>query len=219
MVSPACCAPAPPASSRPDEGLLGDIRSAEQYRHGHGRLLRALVWTALRREGDVTLWRRGRVRSCVRPVGAALMAAGPDAIRGPAPDQFVALWSARLSTECAGHRARPVCNHVVITLATPPAAAMAGGVSHGLMPRWPGLRAARGTIGAAPGQQGPDDPCRLVGGRHGGGLGRAPFPEPFEPTGLAGCFGSGMVPPARYHADAGTSDAMRSAAAASSARS
>ena len=33
----------------------------------------------------------GRVRSYVRPVGAVLMAAGPDAVRGSDPNQFVAL--------------------------------------------------------------------------------------------------------------------------------
>jgi hypothetical protein len=33
----------------------------------------------------------GRVRSYVRPICAALMAAGPDAIRGSSPNQFAAL--------------------------------------------------------------------------------------------------------------------------------
>jgi hypothetical protein len=31
---------------------------------------------------------RGRVQSCVRPVCAALMAAGPDEVREWGPDQF-----------------------------------------------------------------------------------------------------------------------------------
>jgi hypothetical protein len=34
---------------------------------------------------------RGRVRSCVRPVCAVLVTAGPDEVRGPGPNQFSAL--------------------------------------------------------------------------------------------------------------------------------
>jgi hypothetical protein len=37
---------------------------------------------------------RGRVQSCVRPVDAALMAAGPDEVREWGPDQFGAQLSA-----------------------------------------------------------------------------------------------------------------------------
>ena len=42
-------------------------------------------------QGESDVWRFGRVRSCVRPVDAACRAAGPDAIRGSAPNQFCAL--------------------------------------------------------------------------------------------------------------------------------
>ena len=44
------------------------------------------VWTApFWQEIFVRLMQHGRVRSCVRPFGAALMAAGPNAIRGTGP--------------------------------------------------------------------------------------------------------------------------------------
>ena len=33
----------------------------------------------------------GRVQSCVRPVDAVLMTAGPDEVRGPGPNQVIAL--------------------------------------------------------------------------------------------------------------------------------
>ncbi len=36
-------------------------------------------------QGFWLVWRGGRVRSCVRPVDAALMAAGPDGVRGSGP--------------------------------------------------------------------------------------------------------------------------------------
>ena len=43
-----------------------------------------------------TVLRVGRVRSYVRPVDAAHVTAGLDAVRGSAPNQSVALWCARL---------------------------------------------------------------------------------------------------------------------------
>jgi hypothetical protein len=49
------------------------------------------VWTAPSTQGDFTFDARGRVRSCVRPVDAAIMTAGPDAIRSLVPHQFCAL--------------------------------------------------------------------------------------------------------------------------------
>jgi hypothetical protein len=49
------------------------------------------VWTApLAQEGKIGDAAFGRVRSCVRPVDAAPMAAGPDEVRGSGPNQFVA---------------------------------------------------------------------------------------------------------------------------------
>ena len=44
-----------------------------------------------RRKGILRSDARGRVRSCVRPVDAAIMTAGPDAIRNLVPHQFCAL--------------------------------------------------------------------------------------------------------------------------------
>jgi hypothetical protein len=49
------------------------------------------VWTAPRAQGDSLVWHAGRVRSCVRPVCAVLVTAGPDEVRGPGPNQFSAL--------------------------------------------------------------------------------------------------------------------------------
>jgi hypothetical protein len=41
-----------------------------------------------RRKGILRFDARGRVRSCVRPVDAAIMTAGPDAIRSLVPINF-----------------------------------------------------------------------------------------------------------------------------------
>src|SRR5215207_6262923 len=66
------------------------------------------VWTAPWMQGRFGVRRRGRVRSCVRPRCAALVTAGPDEIRGPAPNQRIALDDALTQTGFAGPRYRPV---------------------------------------------------------------------------------------------------------------
>jgi hypothetical protein len=45
----------------------------------------------LRRKKKLTRWRLGRVQSCIRPVDAAQLTAGPDEVRGPAPHHRSAL--------------------------------------------------------------------------------------------------------------------------------
>src|SRR3982751_6489373 len=78
---------------RQTEGLIGSILQllGPDLAVPDHFTLSALCGRPLRRKGDLTLWRRGRVGSCVRPLDAALMTAGPDAVRDPAPNQSVAL--------------------------------------------------------------------------------------------------------------------------------
>lgn len=56
-----------------------------------------------------------------------LVSAGPDAIRGLAPNQFRAFADARLSTGSARPRVRPMCHHATSALTRPPVAATSGG--------------------------------------------------------------------------------------------
>src|SRR3954467_10638449 len=80
------------------------------------------VWTAPSMQG-LLVWRaRGRVRSCVRPPCAVRMTAGPDEIRGPAPNQRIAFHDALTQTGCAGPRDRPVLPSLRFA-PTPPSAA------------------------------------------------------------------------------------------------
>src|SRR5271166_3252582 len=69
------------------------------------------------RRGKIPFWRLGRVRSYVRPFGAAPMAAGPDGVRGSGPYQDYAL---KMRLEFPGSSqstARPFRHHVLFTLA------------------------------------------------------------------------------------------------------
>jgi len=55
------------------------------------------------------------------------MAAGPDAIRGLAPDQFRAFRDARPSTGSGGPRVRPMSHHATSALTRPPVVATSSG--------------------------------------------------------------------------------------------
>src|SRR5215468_8096709 len=72
------------------------------------------VWTApaVQEESDVSA--NGRVRSCIRPVVAAALAAGHDVIRGSGPNQKHALVS-RVAHNGLPDQRSTVSHHVVFT--------------------------------------------------------------------------------------------------------
>ena len=74
----------------PDNPLISNGRGIKNHPNPRRRVS-VRVWTAPSTQGFFDVRRRGRVRSCVRPVRAAFMTAGPDAIRSLAPNQFCAL--------------------------------------------------------------------------------------------------------------------------------
>jgi Transposase DDE domain group 1 len=77
---------------KPPRTVILDMDSSESPTHGEqeGAVWNGHVWTIPAAQGFVAVWRPGRVRSCVRPVGAVRRTAGPDAIRGSAPNHFAA---------------------------------------------------------------------------------------------------------------------------------
>ena len=72
------------------------------------------VWTApaVQEESDVSA--NGRVRSCIRPIVAATLAAGHDVIRGSGPNQKHALVS-RVAHNGLPEQRSTVSHHVVFT--------------------------------------------------------------------------------------------------------
>jgi hypothetical protein len=76
------------------------------------------VWTAPASQEGIGGWMSVGVHSCVRPVDAAGLAAGPDAVRGSAPNQFVALKRRMRHCGLVQSPVRPVRHHTIITLAT-----------------------------------------------------------------------------------------------------
>ena len=73
------------------------------------------VWTApaMQEESDVSA--NGRVRSCIRPVVAATLAAGHDVIRGSGPNQGTALMKRVTLRGFSQSNGSTVSHHVVFT--------------------------------------------------------------------------------------------------------
>lgn len=73
------------------------------------------VWTApaLQEESDVSA--NGRVRSCIRPIVAATLAAGHDVIRGSGPNQGAALMRRVTLGGFSQSNGSTVSHHVVFT--------------------------------------------------------------------------------------------------------
>ena len=73
------------------------------------------VWTtpAMQEESDVSA--NGRVRSCIRPIVAATLAAGHDVIRGSGPNQGAALMKRMALGGFSQSNGSTVSHHVVFT--------------------------------------------------------------------------------------------------------
>jgi Transposase zinc-binding domain len=73
------------------------------------------VWTApaMQEESDVSA--NGRVRSCIRPIVAATLAAGHDVIRGSGPNQGAALMKRMALHGFSQSNGSTVSHHVVFT--------------------------------------------------------------------------------------------------------
>ena len=125
------------------------------------------VWTAPPVQGFSLVRAHGRVRSCVRPVRAVLMTAGPDEVPDRVPIRFPRLVSALTVAGLAD----PVVDRSAITSK----ATLALGAHRG----------RDGSCGEpvrfASGQESPDDPCRLVGQGHRRDLAWLLAQEPAEP--------------------------------------
>ena len=65
----------------PEPAVAEAVGPSAEVMCGRPRGRKAILW----------FWHAGRVRSCVRPVCAVLVTAGPDEVRGPGPNQFSAL--------------------------------------------------------------------------------------------------------------------------------
>src|SRR5262249_28450905 len=86
------------ASHRPRPKRNNNLAHAEIWAHvgsppraDPGAGAKRFVWTTPSKQGRFGMLRRGRVRSCVRPMLRGLMTAGPDAIGSLAPQQIYAL--------------------------------------------------------------------------------------------------------------------------------
>ena len=133
-------------------------------------------------KGECGVWRRGRVRSCVRPLCAVLMTAGPDVIRDPAPNQFPAFVDALVSRVCRASVSTVspsihVCPHAPTSRGNPGGEALA-----------PLMRARRwgcrlpGTVNLATPEHRPDNPRGLVSERNGDHLRRPALEQPRQPA-------------------------------------
>ncbi len=79
----------------------------------------------------LTLMQSGRVQSCVRPVDAVLMTAGPNAIRGSGPNQKRALVKRRDPSGFSRPSVRPILHYVTFTPPTssPPMSQLRSGAA------------------------------------------------------------------------------------------
>ena len=73
------------------------------------------VWTAPAVQEEFDVSANGRVRSCIRPVLAAALAAGHDVIRGSGPNQKHALVSRVAQNGFSRSNGSTVSHHVVFT--------------------------------------------------------------------------------------------------------
>ncbi len=154
--------------------------------------------------------RSARARSCVRPAGAAPVAAGPDEVRGPAP--VIIPTSSKLN-DMTGWPGPRFARSVLVTIHRPRMGLAGGGVRLWRRPlrssRLGGFERQRGAVGGSSGEQCPSDAGDFVGHCHGGLARRRPGePKPAPGLNTGSDLGVGAHPRdqagARHCREAGT---------------